>query len=241
MSDINLQKSEKIIRTLSGVSDEYILEASLLEKRGRLRGFKRNFLYIIPAAACLGIGLLAYGLFGGTILPRMGSAEQTGSSAEQAVTTEEIAEPELYAKSDADAGGVEAAGTAEAGELGEAGVEGLADAEVKSAEATEESTNSDIAVTEELPALKRLVMINGKIYYDTEEISTVTYRCGTMDGTITSSVEGGRPTEDNQSNFGTGYGWQYGAEEDTIEVCIKDEWHIFKQSEIAEYDILPLK
>ena len=36
-------------------------------------------------------------------------------------------------------------------------------------------------------------------------------RCSTMDGEITSTVDGTEiPTEDNQSNFGSGFGYQYG-------------------------------
>ena len=35
-------------------------------------------------------------------------------------------------------------------------------------------------------------------------------RCGNMDGEITSTVDGTEiPTEDNQSNFGSGFGYQY--------------------------------
>lgn len=43
-------------------------------------------------------------------------------------------------------------------------------------------------------------------------------RCGVTDGEITSTVDGSEtPTEDNQSNFGTGFEYQYGSE-DTIEI-----------------------
>jgi hypothetical protein len=49
-----------------------------------------------------------------------------------------------------------------------------------------------------------------------------------MDGSITSKCDDYEiPTENNQSNFGTGYGIQYGRVESEIEVCIDSDWHIF--------------
>ena len=35
------------------------------------------------------------------------------------------------------------------------------------------------------------------------------------------------PTEDGQSNFGTGYAYRYGSENGTLEVQIDGEWWIF--------------
>lgn len=52
-----------------------------------------------------------------------------------------------------------------------------------------------------------MVMINGELYYDTGRESNFLGRCGVMDGKILSSVDGTEiPKEDNQSNFGNGYG-----------------------------------
>ena len=51
-----------------------------------------------------------------------------------------------------------------------------------------------------------MVMVGGKLYYDTGKESTINGRCGVMDGKITSTVDGSEiPTKDNQSNFGTGF------------------------------------
>ena len=51
-----------------------------------------------------------------------------------------------------------------------------------------------------------MVRIDGKLYYDTGRESIMDARCGTMDGEITSTVDGTEiPTEDNQSNFGSGF------------------------------------
>lgn len=73
-----------------------------------------------------------------------------------------------------------------------------------------------------------VVMVQGKLYYGTGVESEVG-RCGMLDGSISSSVGPDEtPTEDNQSNFGEGYGYQFGAP-GTIEVCINDAWYIFAE------------
>lgn len=44
-----------------------------------------------------------------------------------------------------------------------------------------------------------MVRIDGKLYYDTGRESIMDARCGTMDGEITSTVDGTEiPTEDNK-------------------------------------------
>lgn len=40
-------------------------------------------------------------------------------------------------------------------------------------------------------------------------------------------MEGGTPTENNQTNFGIGYSGQLGMRENRIEIYFNDEWHIF--------------
>ena len=77
-----------------------------------------------------------------------------------------------------------------------------------------------------------MVMVNGELYLDTGKESTVMARCGMMDGEITSQVDGSKaPTMDNQSNFGTGYGYQYGPIEGTIEIKMNGKWWIFATEE----------
>lgn len=73
----------------------------------------------------------------------------------------------------------------------------------------------------------RMVMVDGVLYADTGRLSQAEGRCGVMDGCLTSSVASGAPTRDDQSNFGTGYGYQLGFEEGTIEVCIGQDWVVF--------------
>ncbi len=79
-----------------------------------------------------------------------------------------------------------------------------------------------------------MVRVNGKLYYDTGRESTVSERCGNMDGKITSTVDGTEiPTEDNQSNFGSGFGYQYGRN-DTIEIYMNEKWFVFECREESE-------
>ena len=91
------------------------------------------------------------------------------------------------------------------------------------------------AITLRTPAENRvewdkipMVMVDGKLYYDTGKESSIDGRCAMMDGEISSSVDGSEiPTEDDQSYFGTGYGYQYGAD-DTIELLINEKWIVFE-------------
>lgn len=77
-------------------------------------------------------------------------------------------------------------------------------------------------------ALKPMVMVDDTLYLSTGRESTVDGRCGVMDGEITSSVAvTERPEENDQSNFGTDYGYQYGSF-GTIEVLIDDKWIVFE-------------
>ena len=86
----------------------------------------------------------------------------------------------------------------------------------------EDSTESSIAIA---PA--HAVMLEGVIYYDTGTVSGTDAKAA-PDGTITSTVDSDSfPTEDGQSNFGTGYAYRYGSENGTLEVQIDDEWWIF--------------
>ncbi len=74
-----------------------------------------------------------------------------------------------------------------------------------------------------------MVMVNDKLYYDTGKESALEARCGNMDGQITSTVDGTQtPTENNQSNFGAGFGYQYGSEENTIEIYMNEKWIVFE-------------
>lgn len=82
-----------------------------------------------------------------------------------------------------------------------------------------------------------MVMVNDKLYYDTGLEGDASERCGNMDGEITSTVDGSEiPTENNQSNFGAGYGYQYGLTSNTIEILIDDKWYIYENREETDTD-----
>lgn len=89
--------------------------------------------------------------------------------------------------------------------------------------------------TEEKWDLIPMVMVEGVLYLDTGHTNTDIRKCGTPDGEITSEVDGSeKPAVDNQSNFGTGYGYQYGATEGTIEIYMNDKWRIFATEEVRQ-------
>jgi len=49
-----------------------------------------------------------------------------------------------------------------------------------------------------------------------------------MDGEIISTVDRTeQPAKDNESNFGTGYGYQYGTQEGFIEIYMNEKWCVF--------------
>ena len=80
-----------------------------------------------------------------------------------------------------------------------------------------------------------MVMVDGRLYLDTGMESSVEARCGVMDGEITSSVDGTKkPTKDGESNFGTGYGYQYGPQEGTIEIFMNEKWWVFATEDVRQ-------
>ena len=75
------------------------------------------------------------------------------------------------------------------------------------------------------------IFVNGILYENTGRESDIDARCGTMDGAIESSVESWQePTEERQSNFGTGYEFQYVTNEE-IDVVIDGKWMVFRAPE----------
>lgn len=77
--------------------------------------------------------------------------------------------------------------------------------------------------------LGRIVKVNGKLYYDTGKESTITARCGVLDGKIETNIEANKiPTENNQANFEGNYGYQF-AMDNSIELQIDNKWIVFEE------------
>jgi hypothetical protein len=96
----------------------------------------------------------------------------------------------------------------------------------ETAQAVQEETAQAVEETE--TPFVRTVRILGDLYYDTGETDD-SPRCGNVDGQISATTQGEAPTEDGQSNFGTGYGYQFW--EDEIQVYLPEEqvWEVFRR------------
>lgn len=92
-------------------------------------------------------------------------------------------------------------------------------------------------LTESRPvAFAPCVMVDGVIYQDTGYLSSMV-GCGNMDGEITSAVEGAEmPEKNDQSNFGSGYSYQYGAD-GTLIVYWDDAPRIFRDMDSTDTSI----
>lgn len=76
-----------------------------------------------------------------------------------------------------------------------------------------------------------MVRIKGKLYLDTGKESDIGARCGVMDGKITSTVESFKvPAQDNQSNFGTGYGYQF-VDDKSVDIFMNGKWFRFEHKD----------
>lgn len=81
--------------------------------------------------------------------------------------------------------------------------------------------------TSERNDMPPMIMVNDTIYQDTGFVNS-NITCGTYDGKLTTTVETGTvPKSNDSTNFGTGYGYQIGAEH-IINVDIDGVWTIFK-------------
>ena len=96
-------------------------------------------------------------------------------------------------------------------------------------------------VEEEKWDLVPMVMVDGVLYYDTGHNNNTDLRCGNLDGEITSTVEGWEiPSRNNQSNFGIGYGYQYGSIEGTVDINLYGKWRIFATEEVRRSIQFPI-
>lgn len=82
----------------------------------------------------------------------------------------------------------------------------------------------------------RMVMINDHLYKDTGYINSV-LKCGNADGEIITSVESlKKPQKNDESNFGTGYEYQFWTE-GYVNVKINDRWTLFQKLSIKNTDM----
>lgn len=104
-------------------------------------------------------------------------------------------------------------------------------------EPIDEPTSEDTAVASTAPDYPAMVMIDGKLYVE-GGIAFMTTEEIVPDGQIVSSCNG-EPTENGQSNFGSGYYYQIGRN-GTLNVRFDDGWHVFTylvSDEDADSDI----
>ncbi len=100
------------------------------------------------------------------------------------------------------------------------------DGETKSV-TTEPAGSSESSQSENVPDTPLYVRIRRTLYQDTGYVNSL-ITCGTMDGQITSSVSSSEvPSQDDQSNFGTGCEYQLEGD-DTVVVLIGDKYEIFR-------------
>ncbi len=88
--------------------------------------------------------------------------------------------------------------------------------------------NKYYQLTESEQQIVRMVRIDGKLFFDVNRPVINGPTCGTQDGLISSTVASDQiPTEDNQSNFGVDYQWQYGGM-NVINIMVDDGWMAFE-------------
>lgn len=99
-------------------------------------------------------------------------------------------------------------------------------------------SKSDTKTSEVDKTYPPMVKVDGTIYGDTGyENAMVT--CGTADGEIKTTVDGkSMPEKDDESNFGTGYGYQVW-EKGYINVEIEGRWILFRDVELKEDGQIP--
>ncbi len=77
-----------------------------------------------------------------------------------------------------------------------------------------------------------MVMVDGVLYLDTGFTDYDVDDGAEPDGEIISQVDGGEePTENDQSNFGTGYKYRYGETEGAVDIYLNGKWRIFATEE----------
>ena len=78
-----------------------------------------------------------------------------------------------------------------------------------------------------------MVIVDDALYLDTGYAREADKRPDTFEGMINFEVDRReKPTVNDQSNFGTGYGYRYGKAEGMIEIYMNDKWQVFATEKI---------
>ena len=188
----------QLFDAIGHVDDDLILQADAPQRRKPAVYWRP--LVSIAACACLAIGMVGFG----SKMFRCGS-----SAPAEAAMLEDRNLESTYGAADSSA------------------PTETAMPEDRSLESTYGADGGEDRVCAAASATRRAVRIDGVLYYDTGTVSDMEYRCGTPDGVISDTTDADAlPTEDGQSNFGTGYGYQFAAD-GTVEVEIDGEYVIF--------------
>ena len=91
----------------------------------------------------------------------------------------------------------------------------------------------DVEETTEKWDLIPMVIVDDALYLDTGYAREADKRPDTFEGMINFEVDRReKPTVNDQSNFGTGYGYRYGKAEGIIEIYMNDKWQVFATEKI---------
>lgn len=94
-------------------------------------------------------------------------------------------------------------------------------------------SSTDVEETSEKWDLIPMVMVDDALYLDTGYAREADKRPDTFEGMINLEVDRReKPTVNDQSNFGTGYGYRYGKAEGMIEIYMNDKWQVFATEKI---------
>lgn len=94
-------------------------------------------------------------------------------------------------------------------------------------------SSTDVEETTEKWDLIPMVVVDDALYLDTGYAKEADKRPDTFEGMINLEVDRReKPTVNDQSNFGTGYGYRYGKAEGIIEIYMNDKWQVFATEKI---------
>ena len=209
-------KKEKISEILENINTKYVDEATLYT--GKTQKIRFNAVKWGAAAACLSLALAAAFTIPKLNLSR--SDENANGAGQLAVDdTEEgttiTGDKEIATEANT--------GNTTAGSGGEIMPGGAYIGNDIAYEPTYDPTEST-AVASTAPDYPAMVMIDDQLYID-GGIAFMTTEEIVPDGQIVSKCDG-VPTENGQSNFGSGYDYQFG-KNGTLNVRFEDGWHVF--------------